>query len=139
MLNLESAGIAATRNFYAHGSAKDARPQSQVRFALTSAVEPLTQKQSYSHVFLEVTRHVPAGAFGPLELQVHRPDDAWLEITPESTTMPALPDSKEPRTLMYKVPIKITRHARRRAHRLCRRRSAFWSRHARMARAGITS
>ncbi len=109
-LNLESAGIIAARGLYANASAKDpAVPQAQVRFALTSPIEPLTQKQPYSHVLLEVTRQVPAGAFGPLELQIHRPDDAWLEITPESATMPALPNSIEPRTLTHKIPLKVAR------------------------------
>jgi hypothetical protein len=109
-LNLESAGIVAARSFYAQGSAKHAvGAEAQVRFALTSAVEPLTQKQPYSHVWLEVTRQVPPGAFGPLELQIHRPDDVWLEAAPESATLPALLNSKEPRTLTHKVPLKLTR------------------------------
>jgi Carboxypeptidase regulatory-like domain len=109
-LNFESAGIVAARRFYAQASAKDAaKPQQQVRFALTSPVEPLTQKQPYAQVWLEVTRQVPAGAIGPLELRVHRPDDAWLEIAAESATLPALPNSKEPRTQTQKVPLKVTR------------------------------
>ncbi len=109
-LNLENAGITAARSFYAQASAQDAaRPQAQVRFNLTAAVEPLTPKQPYAHAWLEVTRQVPPGAFGPLEVQVHRPDDVWLEIAPESASMPALADSKEPRTLTHKMQLKVTR------------------------------
>ena len=47
---------------------------------MTAAVEPLTEKQPYAHLWLEVTRHVPAGAFGPVDLHFHRTDDAWLEV-----------------------------------------------------------
>ena len=108
-LNLDSAGVLAARRFYANAAGKDAGPQMQLRFVLTAAVEPLTQKQHHSSAWLEVIRQVPPGAFGPIELQTHRPDDVWLEIAPESAILTALTDSKEPRTLTHKVPLKITR------------------------------
>jgi Carboxypeptidase regulatory-like domain len=107
-LNLESPGVAAARAFYGQKDAS-AEPEPHVRLNLTTSVEPLTEKQPYSHVWLEVTRQVPAGAFGPVELQFQRTDDVWLEVAPDSATLPALTESKESRTLTHKVPLKATR------------------------------
>ena len=105
-INLESPGIVAARAFYAP---KDVEIEAHVRMNLTAAVEPLTEKTPYSHLWLEVTRHVPAGAFGPTELHFHRADDVWLEVAPDSASLTALVEAKEPRTLTHKVPLKATR------------------------------
>ncbi len=105
-LNFESPGVAAARAFYG-------RPKSQnrldVNFKLTRDVGALSEQQPYAHVWLEVTRKVPVGEFGPLELSFQRPDSAWLEIAPSSATLPALTFSTEPRTYVHKVPVKVIR------------------------------
>lgn len=108
-LNFECPGIMAARRFYSQPIRADVPPIPQLRFGLTSPVEPLTQKQPTSQVFLEVTRQVPPGKFGPVELEVHRPDDVWLEISPESATLAPLTDAGEARTLFNKVPLKVNR------------------------------
>ena len=116
-LNLESPGIVAARAFYARKDTLTPDPspkgrgenEAHVRMNLTAAVEPLTEKTPYAHLWLEVTRHVPAGAFGPTELLFHRADNVWLEVAPDSASLTALNDAKEPRTLTHKVPLKATR------------------------------
>lgn len=107
-LNLESPGIVAARSFYAQALAK-AEPEAHVRMSVAVTVEPLTEKHSYAHLWLEVTRQVPAGAFGPVELQFHRTDDVWLAVAPASASLPALVESKAARTLTHKVPLKAIR------------------------------
>jgi hypothetical protein len=104
--NFESAGIRAARSLYAN--AIPAGKPSQVSFAV-SPVDALTQKQPYTDGWIEITRRLPAGAFGPAELKFHRADDAWLDIAPNSATLPALDHSDEPRVLTQKVPFKATR------------------------------
>ena len=42
-------------------------------------------------------------------MQIHCPDDVWLEVAPDSASLPALVDSREARTLTHKVPLKATR------------------------------
>lgn len=114
-LDLNSPGIVAARDFYKQAVEKrreDARPEAYVRLNVASAVGALTERQPYADVWLEVTRHVPPGAFGPVELQIHRADDAWLDVAPQSATLPALTASKQPRTLISKVPLKATRRAK---------------------------
>jgi Carboxypeptidase regulatory-like domain len=108
-LNLESPGVVAARAFYAPKVAGKSELEAQVRMNLAAPVEPLTEKQPYSHVWLEVTRQVPPGAYEPVELRFHCPDDVWLEVAPDSAYLPALVESKEPRTLTHKVPLKATR------------------------------
>ncbi len=111
-LDVNSPGIIAACEFYLHAARKprvDTRPDAYVRLNVSAAVDALTERQPYAQVWLEVTRHVPPGAFGPVELQVHRTDDAWLEVAPESATLPALSASKEPRTLTSKIPLKAVR------------------------------
>jgi hypothetical protein len=112
-LNFECPGIQAARKFYARQSqahAGNSQDEPHVRLRMQSPLEPLTQKQPYAHGWLEVTRLVPPGKFGPVELEIHRAEEAWLEIAPHTTTLPALRTLKEPRTLLSKVPFKVTRN-----------------------------
>ena len=111
-LNFESPGIVAARGFYARAVEKDnvkASPEAYVKLNVAASVEPLTEKQPYAHLWLEVTRHVPAGAFGPVDLHFHRMDDAWLEVAPGSALLTGLTEAKEPRTHTHKVPLKAMR------------------------------
>ena len=80
-----------------------------MRLNVAATVEPLTPKHPEAYLTLEVTRQVPPGAFGPLELQIHCADDVWLDVAPLSATLPGLFASKEPRTLSHKVPLAATR------------------------------
>lgn len=106
-LNFETPGILAARAYFAKAPVADKRID--VRFKLTRDVDALSEQQPYAHVWLEVTREIPAGAFGTLDLTFHRADDAWLEVAPTSATLPALTPSTEPRRLTHKIPVKVFR------------------------------
>ena len=111
-LNFESPGIIAARGFYTRAAGKHGvpiKPEAYVRLNVIASVEPLTSKRPNADIMLEVARHVPPGAFGPLELQIVSSGDAWLTVAPESVTLPALAESAEPRTLTHKVPLKAVR------------------------------
>ncbi|MBI2808295.1 MAG: carboxypeptidase regulatory-like domain-containing protein [Planctomycetes bacterium] len=114
-LNLNSPGIEAARLYFnrdVKDQANEKHSQAFVRMKVSSAVEPLSEKQPYAHAWLEVTREVPPGPCGPVELRIHRADDAWLEIAPDAVTLPAAGASKVRRVVTSKVPIKITRRAK---------------------------
>jgi hypothetical protein len=108
-LNLECPGVVAARSFYA--ARVDATAEAHVRFKVSPA-EPLTERNPYTNLMLEVIRQVPPGAFGPVDLRVHRPDDVWLEMAPDEATLPALAAATEPRTLVNQVPLKAMRLAK---------------------------
>lgn len=105
-LPIESPGIMAARAFFAQAG-ESSSPS--IRMQLVGSVQPLTEKLSYAHFELEVTRQVPAGAFGPVELSFQCADDVWLEVSPESASLPALKPAKEPRTQTHRVPLKAMR------------------------------
>ncbi len=105
-LNLDSPGIVAARTFYA--AKGESKADAHVRLN-AATVGPITDRQPYADMTLEMTRHVPSGKSGPVELRFHRADDVWLEIAPDAVTLPALADAKEPYTLTHKVPIKVMR------------------------------
>lgn len=106
-LNLESPGIVAARKFYA--AKVDGKLDVPLRFNVVTPVGPLTDKQPYVDLILEVTRSVPPGLTDAVELRFHQPDGVWLDIAPDSVKLPDLAAAKEPRTLTHKIPVKVTR------------------------------
>src|SRR5262249_48281396 len=108
-LNLESAGVVAARGFYGHLVDKGSlKPATEFRFHVPEAVMPLSEKQPYANVQLEVTRQVPPGESGPVEIQVQRPDDGGLKAS-EAATLPALSVSDQPRSVTHKAPLTVAR------------------------------
>jgi hypothetical protein len=114
-LNLETPAILMARQFHHRAACEGRAPgdkhedDPQVRMRLVGAIEPLGEKTPDTRVWLEVSRAVPAGHFGPLDLRVHRPDAAWLDVAPEAATIPELLTAREPRTVVHKVPLKVMR------------------------------
>lgn len=107
-VGFDSPGIVAARAFYASKNHLEA----PIRLGVVRPVAPLTDRQPYADIEIEVTRMVPAGAFGPVELRFHRPDDVWLEMAPDHVTLPALDHAREPRTLTHRVPLRVARQAK---------------------------
>jgi len=111
-LGLDSPGLRDTWSFYLQAATANqdlARPgpEAYVTLAPTRPIEQLGPARTSTNANLEVRRFLPAGGFGPVDIVLHRPDDVWLQATPDSATLPAVKKSAEPRLLSHTMPVRI--------------------------------
>lgn len=110
-LGLDSAGLRDTGSFYHQAAAANpdlAKPGPE-SFVVLRPVRPLGQPLPLraADAHLEVQRNLPPGIFGPVEVTLHRPDDAWLLISPASASLAKVKQSDEPRVLNSQVPLQV--------------------------------
>lgn len=110
-LNLETAGIRATRGYYARflqTAGPPGQEESHLRLTVAESVNPLTETKPHAEVQVEVTRPKTSARSGSVELRIQAPHDAWLEVTPEKATLPPQSTAKS-RPISEKVALKVSR------------------------------
>ncbi len=107
-LGLDTPGMQTAQRFYADAAAHAALPpEAATVVRMPTPVQRLHAGQLSTTTSLALERIVPAGKFGPTQVQIVLPDSAWLDVTPTAIELPGVKNTGATQTLTTQVPLRI--------------------------------